>query len=138
MLHIAVYQHDSNGIPLPEPPHRCAAATACPHIAGSCPVHDLPYPDSQHSADKFTDLAARAFRDHDPELALEYLVRAATFRDRPYNRIRKGYRLIDRALHHTNVLRDFCTCEDRTYDRGLPCIHLIRAGCPYVVVTTGE
>ena len=138
MLHIAVFQHDQNGIPLPDPPYQCASSPDCPHTAGLCPVHDLPFPDAQDTALKFTDLAARAFRDHEYETALEYLERAAACRDRPYNRIRNGYRLLDRALHNTNVLRDFCACPDRLHHRGLPCIHLIRAGCPYVVVTTCE
>ena len=127
--------HDRNGVPDPEPPEPCRAAPDCAGARGICPEHDLPYPDAQHISAKLTNLAARAFRDHETELALEYLDRAAEHPDRPYDRILKGYRMIDRAMFRTDVHRDYCGCGDRLAGgNGVPCIHLIRAGCPYVEI----
>ena len=96
MLQIVLDDYDDNGVPESLPPEVCDTAPDCDGIRGECPVHDLPYPDAQQMADKLTDLAALAFRDFDAKLALNYLDRASEYQSRPYDRLLKGYRKVDR------------------------------------------
>lgn len=86
-------------------------------------------------ADKLTDLAALAFRDFDAKLALNYLDRASEYQSRPYERLLKGYRKVDRAIHRTAPRRNWCGCPEWA-DGERPCLHLIRAGCRYADVVS--
>lgn len=137
MLQIVLDGFDDNGIPEALPPEVCDGALDCDGIRGECAVHDLPYPDARHMADKLTDLAALAFRDFDAELVLNYLDRASEYQSRPYDRLLKGYRKVDRAMYRTSRRRNWSGCPEWA-DGERPYLHLIRAGCWYADVTSAR
>ena len=61
---------------------------------------------------------------------MEYLEYASAYSNRPYRRLLKGYRLVDKAMLQTRP-RKFCyTCDEFRYGNDLPCLHLVRAGAP--------
>ena len=108
MLSLIITGHDHNGIPDPDPPAEIPDITA---IA-------------------LTNLAAQAFKEHNIQQALEYLEYASAYDDRPYQRLLKGYRMVDKAMYQTMPRRYQCECHEFRPGDDIPCIHLIRAGAP--------
>lgn len=108
MLNLTISGHDHNGIPDTDQHSTIPDMTA----AG------------------LTNLAAQAYQQNNIQLALEYLEYAAAYDDRPYNRILKGYRLVDKAMYQTMPRRYACDCHEFRPGDDIPCIHLIRAGAP--------
>lgn len=108
MLNLIISGHDHNGIPNPDPPAQ------------------IP----NQSAIGLVNLAAQTFKEHNIQLPLEYLEYATAYNDRPYNRILKGYRLVDKAMFQTMPRRYTCDCHEFRPGDDIPCVHLIRAGAP--------
>ena len=84
-------------------------------------VPDLDPPvDADTSSQSIVNLAVRAFRDHNIDLALEYP-------DRPCKGLLRGYRMVDKAMYQTMPHPYQCDRDERTHGR-VPRLHLIRAG----------